>query len=233
MRIGVVTFPGTLDDKDAARAVTYAGATPVPLWHRDTDLQGVDAVMLPGGFSYGDYLRAGTIATHSSIMAEIIAKANAGMPVLGICNGFQMLTESHLLPGALTRNAKQLFIRRDQRVIVERDDTAWTKDLTRGEEIIIPIKNSDGRFVATDDDLDRLEGEGLVIFRYPEDANPNGSARNIAGITNTKGNIVGLMPHPEHAIVAGFGPNTPEAMRSGTDGLRVFTSALNSIMEMA
>lgn len=233
MRIGVVTFPGTLDDKDAARAVTYAGATPVPLWHRDTDLQGVDAVVLPGGFSYGDYLRAGAIATHSSIMAEIVTKANAGMPVLGICNGFQMLTESHLLPGALTRNAKQLFIRRDQQIIVERDDTAWTNSLTRGEEIIIPIKNSDGRFVATDDDLDRLEGEGLVTFRYPETANPNGSARNIAGITNTKGNIVGLMPHPEHAIVAGFGPNTPAAMRSGTDGLRIFTSVLNSLIETA
>lgn len=233
MRIGVVTFPGTLDDKDAARAVTYAGATPVPLWHRDTDLQGVDAVVLPGGFSYGDYLRAGTIATHSSIMAEIVTKANAGLPVLGICNGFQMLTESHLLPGALTRNAKQLFIRRDQQVLVERDDTAWTNSLTQGEEIIIPIKNSDGRFVATDADLDRLEGEGLVTFRYPEAANPNGSARNIAGITNPKGNIVGLMPHPEHAIVAGFGPNTPAAMRSGVDGLRVFTSVLNSFMETA
>lgn len=229
-RIGVVTFPGSLDDRDAQRAIRIAGAEPVALWHRDTDLHGVDAVVLPGGFSFGDYLRAGTLATYSSIMAEVVTAAGKGLPVLGICNGFQMLTESHLLPGALTRNAQQHFIRRDQPVIVERDDTAWTNQLTKGEEIIIPIKNADGRFVATDAELDRLEGEGLVTFRYPNDKNPNGSARNIAGITNAHGNVVGLMPHPEHAILPGFGPDTPAAMRSGTDGLRVFASVIETLV---
>ncbi len=229
-RIGVVTFPGSLDDRDAQRAVRVAGATPVALWHQDTDLQSVDAVVLPGGFSYGDYLRAGAIATFSPIMKAVVDAAGKGLPVLGICNGFQMLTESHLLRGALVRNEHQHFIRKDQTVIVENTATAWTNQLVAGEDIVIPIKNSDGRFTATAEQLKAIEGEGLVTFRYPEGDNPNGSANNIAGITNERGNVVGLMPHPEHAILPGFGPNTALAMRSGTDGLRLFASVLNTLV---
>lgn len=229
-RIGVVTFPGSLDDRDAARAVRVAGAKSVALWHQDTDLQAVDAVVLPGGFSYGDYLRAGAIATFSPIMRSIVDAANKGLPVLGICNGFQMLTESHLLPGALVRNERQHFIRTDQPVVVENVQTAWSTELVAGETIVIPIKNSDGRFAATAEQLAAIEGDGLVAFRYPESDNPNGSANDIAGITNARGNVVGLMPHPEHAILAGFGPDTASAMRSGTDGLRLFTSVLTTLV---
>lgn len=229
-RIGVVTFPGSLDDRDAQRAVRVAGATPIALWHQDTDLQNVDAVVLPGGFSYGDYLRAGAIATFSPIMKSVVEAAHKGLPVLGICNGFQMLTESHLLRGALLRNEKQHFVRKDQSVVVENTATAWSNQLVVGEDIVIPIKNSDGRFVATAEQLKAIEGDGLVAFRYPEGDNPNGSVNNIAGITNERGNVVGLMPHPEHAILPGFGPNTPAAMRSGTDGLRLFTSVLTTLV---
>lgn len=230
MRIGVVTFPGSLDDRDAQRAVRYAGAEPVALWHLDTDLQGVGAIVLPGGFSYGDYLRAGSLATFSPIMREVVAAANNGLPVLGICNGFQMLTESHLLPGALLRNEKQHFIRRDQTIRVEDTSSSWTQDLTHGEEIVIPIKNADGRFVTDAETLNRIEGEGQVAFRYVG-SNPNGSLNDIAGLRNQRGNVVGLMPHPEHAVVEGFGPDTPLAMRNGTDGLRLFTSVLKAGLE--
>ena len=229
-RIGVVTFPGSLDDRDALRAVRVAGAEPVSLWHQDTDLHGVDAVVLPGGFSYGDYLRAGAIATFSPIMRTVVEQAAKGLPVLGICNGFQMLTESHLLKGALMRNEHQHFIRRDQDVIVHNTDTAWTNGFTADEKSVIPIKHADGRFTATADQLAEIEGEGLVVFRYPEMDNPNGSTDNIAGITNARGNVVGLMPHPEHAILPGFGPDTPDAMRSGTDGLRLFTSVITTLV---
>jgi len=225
MRIGVVTFPGSLDDRDAQRAVRLAGAEPVALWHGTHDLQGVDAIVLPGGFSYGDYLRCGAIAARSPIMAEVIDAANSGMPVLGICNGFQILVEAHLLPGGLIRNDHGDFIRRDQRLRVESTDSAWTNGFELGQEITIPLKNGEGGFIADEATLDRLEGEGLVAFRYL-DVNPNGSLRDIAGLRNVRGNVVGLMPHPEHAVEPGFGPNTPAAMRSGVDGLTFFTSVI-------
>ncbi len=227
-RIGVVTFPGSLDDRDAQRAVRLIGAEPVALWHADHDVQNVDAIILPGGFSYGDYLRPGAIAALAPIMTEIIDAAGKGMPVLGICNGFQMLVEAHLLPGGLIRNAHQQFIRRDQRLVVENASTAWTNTFEQGQEIVIPLKNGDGGYIASDETLKQLEGDGLVAFRYAG-VNPNGSLNDIAGLTNPAGNVVGLMPHPEHAIEEGFGPNTPEAMRSGVDGLGFFESALNAI----
>ncbi|MFD2339873.1 phosphoribosylformylglycinamidine synthase subunit PurQ [Clavibacter tessellarius] len=229
MRVGVITFPGSLDDRDAQRAVRLAGATPVALWHGDHDLQGVDAVVLPGGFSYGDYMRAGAIAAFAPIMREVVDAAERGVPVLGICNGFQMLTEAHLLPGGLIRNEAGNFVCRDQRLRVEATGTAWTNAFTAGEEITIPLKNGEGGFIADADTLDRLEGEGRVAFRYLG-GNPNGSLRDIAGITNARGNVVGLMPHPEHAVEEGFGPDTPAAMRSGVDGLRLFTSVLEGVL---
>ncbi|MGL4340667.1 MAG: phosphoribosylformylglycinamidine synthase subunit PurQ [Rhodoglobus sp.] len=228
MRIGVITFPGSLDDRDAQRAVRLAGAEPVALWHGDHDLYGVDAIILPGGFSYGDYLRAGAIASHSPIMSEVIVAANSGMPVLGICNGFQMLAEARLLPGAHTRNAHQQFIRRDQDLTVENTNTAWTNNYAPGAEITIPLKSADGRFVADDETINRIEGNGQVVFRY-RGVNPNGSVNDIAGISNERGNVVGLMPHPEHATEPGFGPDTQDAMRSGTDGLAFFTSVMSSL----
>ncbi|QGU27888.1 phosphoribosylformylglycinamidine synthase subunit PurQ [Microbacterium oryzae] len=231
-RIGVITFPGSLDDRDAQRAVRVAGAEPVALWHGSHDLEGVDAVILPGGFSYGDYLRAGAIAAHAPIMAEVAAASAKGMPVLGICNGFQMLVEAHLLPGGLIRNAHQQFIRRDQKLRVENASTAWTNAFTVGEEIVIPLKNADGGYIADDETLRRIEGEGLVAFRYLG-VNPNGSLNDIAGITNEHGNVLGLMPHPEHAVEPGFGPATPAAMRSGIDGLRFFQSAVSALVGQA
>ena len=225
MRVGVVTFPGSLDDRDAQRAVRLAGGEPVALWHGDHDLKGVEAIILPGGFSYGDYLRAGAIASLSPIMTEVVDAANAGMPVLGICNGFQMLAEARLIPGAHTRNAHQQFIRRDQRLRVENARTDWTNGFTEGQEITIPLKNADGRFIADAETIKRIEGEGQVAFRYLE-VNPNGSMDDIAGVTNARGNVVGLMPHPEHATEPGFGPDMPDAMSSGIDGLTFFTSVI-------
>ncbi|MFB9376824.1 phosphoribosylformylglycinamidine synthase subunit PurQ [Kineococcus gynurae] len=222
MRVGVVTFPGSLDDGDARRAVRLAGAEPVALWHADADLHGVDAVVLPGGFSYGDYLRCGAIARFAPVMIEVVAGAERGMPVLGICNGFQVLCESHLLPGALVRNDHQKFVCKDQRLRVENASTAWTSQFAAGDEIVVPLKNGEGGFVADTETLDRLEGEGRVVFRYL-DGNPNGSLRDIAGITNERGNVVGLMPHPEHAVEELFGP--------GLDGLGLFTSVLSAGLE--
>ncbi|WP_454299388.1 phosphoribosylformylglycinamidine synthase subunit PurQ [Salana multivorans] len=231
-RIGVVTFPGTLDDRDAARAVRRAGGVAVPLWHADHDLKGVDAVVLPGGFSYGDYLRAGAIARFAPVMTEIVDAAHAGMPVLGICNGFQMLTEAHLLPGSMIKNDHLHFVCRDQVLRVENARTAWTHEYREGQEIVVPLKNQDGQYVADDATLDRLEGEGLIAFRYVG-ANPNGSRRDIAGITNERGNVVGLMPHPEHAVEAGFGPDAEAGPRQGTDGLTFFTSVISSVLARA
>jgi phosphoribosylformylglycinamidine synthase len=220
MKIGVVTFPGSLDDTDAQRGVRLAGGEPVALWHGDHDLRGVDAVILPGGFSYGDYLRCGAIARFAPVMTALVEAAHGGMPVLGICNGFQILCETHLLPGALIRNDHRTFICRDQVLRVENTATAWTSSYREGQEILIPLKNGEGGFVADDDTLDRLEGDGRVVFRYV-DVNPNGSLRDIAGITNDRGNVVGLMPHPEHAVEDLCGP--------GTDGLGIFTSALAAL----
>jgi phosphoribosylformylglycinamidine synthase subunit PurQ / glutaminase len=220
VRIGVVTFPGSLDDVDARRAVTVAGAEPVALWHGDADLRGVDAVILPGGFSYGDYLRCGAIARFAPVMGEIVSAAHDGLPVLGICNGFQVLCESHLLPGALIRNDSRRFVCRDQRLRIENAATVWTSQYTDGAEVTIVLKNGEGGYVADEATLDRLEGEGRVVARYL-DVNPNGSARDIAGIANERGNVVGLMPHPEHAVEPLCG--------AGTDGLAFFTSVIASL----
>jgi phosphoribosylformylglycinamidine synthase I len=220
-KVGVITFPGTLDDTDAARAVHYAGGEAVALWHKDADLRGVDAVVVPGGFSYGDYLRAGAIARFAPVMDEVVAAAHRGMPVLGICNGFQILCEAGLLPGALLRNAGLHFVCRDQRLRVERVDTAWTANYTATQEIVIPLKNMDGRYAAAQSTVDELEGEGRVVFRYL-DVNPNGSLSDIAGISSPDGRIVGLMPHPEHAIDPLTGP--------GADGLAMFRSVLGAVL---
>ena len=219
MRIGVVTFPGSLDDGDAARAVRMAGGEAVSLWHGDADLHGVDAVVLPGGFSYGDYLRCGAIARFAPVMEPLVDAARAGLPVLGICNGFQILCESHLLPGALIRNDHRTFACRDQRLRVESVATAWTSAYEAGAEIVVPLKNGEGGYVADERTLDELEGEGRVVVRYLG-GNPNGSYRDIAGIANARGNVVGLMPHPEHAVATLTGPTT--------DGLRMFESVLGS-----
>lgn len=228
-RIGVLTFPGTLDDRDAARAVRLAGAEAVSLWHADESLQDVDAVVLPGGFSYGDYLRAGAISRFAPAMTAVVDAANGGMPVLGICNGFQVLTEAHLLPGSMVKNDHLHFVCREQSMIVENARTAWTNEFRRGQQITIPLKNQDGQFVADERTLDELEGEGRVVFRY-DGWNPNGSRRDIAGITNDRGNVVGLMPHPEHAVEPGFGPASDQGPRSGVDGLTFFTSVLSSLV---
>jgi len=221
MRIGVVTFPGTLDDRDAARAVKYAGAEAVSLWHGDADLKGVDAVILPGGFSYGDYLRCGAISRFAPVMTEIIAQANKGMPLLGICNGFQVLCEAHLLPGALTRNHELHFLCRDQTLKIENTTSAWTSKFTKGQEIVIPLKNGEGSFQCDNETLKSLEDNNRIIARYVGE-NPNGSRNLIAGITNERGNVVGLMPHPEHAIDSLTGPST--------DGLPFFTSVLTALV---
>jgi len=220
-RVGVVTFPGSLDDQDAVRAVSIAGGDAVSLWHGDANLHGVDAVVLPGGFSYGDYLRCGAIARFAPVMEKIIEAAREGMPVLGICNGFQILCESHLLPGALTRNDHLHFICRDQKLKIENNNSAWTRDYAVGQDIVVPLKNGEGGFVADEYTLDQLEAEGRVIARYL-DLNPNGSRRDIAGICNEAGNVVGLMPHPEHAVEELTGPTT--------DGLGFFTSVLTSLL---
>jgi phosphoribosylformylglycinamidine synthase I len=218
----VITFPGSLDDKDAARAVRLAGGESVALWHADAGLHSVDAVVLPGGFSYGDYLRCGAIAKFAPVMEKLVDAGNGGLPILGICNGFQVLTESHLLPGALTRNDHLHFICRDQKLRIESNTSAWTSDFNIGDEILIPLKNGEGGYVADEKTLDELEGEGRVIARYLE-INPNGSRRDIAGITNARGNVVGIMPHPEHAVEKLTGPTT--------DGLGFFTSLLKSLVK--
>jgi phosphoribosylformylglycinamidine synthase I len=216
-RVGVVTFPGSLDDRDALRAVRVAGGDAVPLWHAERKLRHVDAVILPGGFSYGDYLRCGAIARFAPVMEAIVDAANDGLPVLGICNGFQVLCEAHLLPGALIRNDRRKFVCRDQVLRVHNASTAWTSRYREGQEIVIPIKNGEGGYVADERTIEELEAEGRIVVKYAGD-NPNGSYRDIAGICNAAGNVVGLMPHPEHAVEALTGP--------GTDGLGFFQSLL-------
>ncbi|MGB3895872.1 phosphoribosylformylglycinamidine synthase subunit PurQ [Mycolicibacter sinensis] len=219
-RVGVITFPGTLDDVDAVRAVRYVGAEPVNLWHADADLKGVDAVVVPGGFSYGDYLRAGAIARFAPVMGEVIAAAGRGLPVLGICNGFQVLCEAGLLPGALTRNAGLHFVCRDVWLRVASTETVWTSRFDADADLLVPLKSGEGRYVASEAVLDELEGEGRVVFRYLD--NLNGSMRDIAGVSSANGRVVGLMPHPEHAIEALTGPSD--------DGLGLFYSALDAVL---
>jgi phosphoribosylformylglycinamidine synthase len=219
-RIGVVTFPGSLDDGDAARAVRIAGGEAVRLWHADATVQGVDAVVLPGGFSYGDYLRCGAIARFAPVMEAVADGARGGLPVLGICNGFQILCEAHLLPGALTRNQHLHFRNCDQGVRLESTGTPWTNSFTEGQEILIPLKSGEGRYVADAATLDSLEAQGRVVARYTR-GNPNGSQRDIAAISNEAGNVVGIMPHPEHAVEAQTGPSL--------DGLTFFTSILKHL----
>lgn len=221
MKIGVVTFPGSLDDQDAARAVEIAGGIAVPLFHASDDLKEVQAVILPGGFSYGDYLRCGAIARFAPIMNSIVTAAQHGFPVLGICNGFQVLCESHLLPGALTRNQALHFVCRDQKLRIENNTSFWTKSFDKGQEIVIPLKNGEGSFQCDDVTLKMLEDNGQVVARYL-DFDPNGSINLIAGISNEKGNVVGLMPHPEHAVETLTGPSE--------DGLGFFTSALRQLV---
>ncbi len=221
MKIGVVTFPGSLDERDAARAVRAVGAEAVSLWHAERDLKDVAAVILPGGFSYGDYLRCGAIARFAPVMEALVPAAQGGLPLLGICNGFQVLCESHLLPGALVRNDHRRFSCVDQVLRVENASTAWTSELVAGAEITIPLKNGEGSYVADEATLDVLEQEGRVVLRYVG-ADPNGSYRGIAGITNARGNVVGLMPHPEHAVEPGYGPSI--------DGLGFFASVLTQMV---
>ncbi|MGO3326745.1 phosphoribosylformylglycinamidine synthase subunit PurQ [Gordonia sp. (in: high G+C Gram-positive bacteria)] len=220
-RIGVITFPGTLDDVDAARAIRLAGGEAVDLWHGDPALKSVDAVVVPGGFSYGDYLRTGAIAKFAPVMGEVVSAAATGMPVLGICNGFQILCEAGLLPGALTRNQGLHFVCRDQWLRVESNVTAWTSRYEPGAEILIPLKSGEGRYVASDETLKELQGDGRIVFTYAGD-NPNGSQLDIAGIASANGRVVGLMPHPEHSVEALTGPSD--------DGLGLFYSALDAVM---
>lgn len=217
-RIGVITFPGTLDDVDAQRAARIAGAEVVELWHADEDLRGVDAVIVPGGFSYGDYLRSGAISALAPVMRSVIDRARAGMPVLGICNGFQILTEAGLLPGALTRNQGLHFHCVDTYLEVANASTAWTSGYEPGQKILIPAKHGEGRFQASAETIEELEKEGRVVFRYTD--NFNGSVHGIAGVCSADGRVVGLMPHPEHAVEELTGPSL--------DGLPMFVSAINA-----
>ncbi|MTD16078.1 phosphoribosylformylglycinamidine synthase subunit PurQ [Nakamurella sp. YIM 132087] len=233
-RIGVITFPGTLDDVDAARAARYADCEAVALWHADEDIKAVDAVVVPGGFSYGDYLRAGAIASQAPVMRAVIDAARGGLPVFGICNGFQILCEAGLLPGALVRNERLRFICRDQWLKIENTSSAWTSRFEAGAEILIPLKNAEGRYVADAAVLDELEGEGRVLARYigsavpqaPDyTANPNGALRDIAGICSADGRVAALMPHPEHAIDPLTGPTD--------DGLGFFLSVVDHLQKVA
>lgn len=220
VRIGVVTFPGSLDDRDARRAVQRAGGQPVELWHGEARLHGVDAVVLPGGFSYGDYLRCGAIARFAPVMGEIVPAAAKGLPVLGICNGFQILCEAHLLPGALTRNENLHFVNRDIKIAIENTTSAWTCRYQPGQQITIVLKSGEGAYMADARTLAELAANGQVLARYAS-GNPNGSVADIAGVVSEAGNVAGLMPHPEHAIDSLTGP--------ADDGLDFFTSVLQAV----
>jgi phosphoribosylformylglycinamidine synthase len=228
MKFGIVTFPGSNCDYDAFQAVAeILGEEATYLWHKDHDLKGSDVIILPGGFSYGDYLRVGAIARFSPIMQDVVAHAKAGGPVLAICNGFQIACEGGLLPGALMRNSHLQFVSAEVRIRVENDDTMFTNLYDRGEILRIPVAHGDGRYVASADVLDQLETEGRVVFKYVDasgaltvDANPNGSERNIAGIVNEGGNVLGLMPHPERACNPLLGSN---------DGVRLLESILSRV----
>jgi phosphoribosylformylglycinamidine synthase len=214
MKFGVIQFPGSCDEIDALDAAGLVGDA-VLLWHADRDLQGVDAVIVPGGFSYGDYLRAGAIARFAPVMEEVAEFARAGGPVLGICNGFQVLCEARLLPGALLPNVSLKFVSRQVSLQVVRPGTPFTRASSDGERLSIPVKHTTGRFYAPEDELDRLEAAGQVLLRYAPGENPNGSLRDIAGVGNEAGNVFGLMPHPEHAV---------DPLTGSTDGLKIFES---------
>jgi len=227
MKVAVLTFPGSNCDYDLYKAVQLVGAEPTFVWHRERGLEGYDAVVLPGGFSYGDYLRPGAIATLSPVMEDVVAYARAGGPVLGICNGFQILCEVGLLPGALVRNAQLRFLSQDVYLRVERTDTIFTSLYEEGQVLRVPIAHGDGNYEADEETLRRLEDEGRVVFRYTDaqgrtvpGANPNGSARDIAGIVNETGNVLGMMPHPERAM---------EEILGSTDGAGVFRSLMASL----
>jgi phosphoribosylformylglycinamidine synthase subunit PurQ / glutaminase len=231
VRIAVVTFPGSNCDHDLYKAVQQVGGEATFVWHRETGLGGFDAVMLPGGFSYGDYLRAGAIARISPVMESVVAFARRGGPVLGVCNGFQILCEAGLLPGALVKNASMRFESRDVLLRVERTDTIFTSDYAEGAILRIPIAHGEGNYEAEADTLERLEGEGRIVFRYVDphgtptrDANPNGSWGNVAGIVNAEGNVLGMMPHPERAM---------ECLLGSADGVGVFTSLMKSLSTTA
>lgn len=225
MKVGVVIFPGSLDDGDAIRAVGLAGGTAVKIWHESRDIGDIDALILPGGFSFGDYLRSGAIAARSPVMSEVIDRAKKGVPVLGICNGFQILVESGLLPGGLIRNKDGKFICRDQKLKVENNSNVWMSGFADAQEVTIPLKSGEGGFIADSESLRKIEDEGLVTLRY-HDSNPNGSSLDIAGLSSANGRIMGLMPHPEHAVELGFGPDLDEAMKSGQDGLIMFRTVV-------
>jgi phosphoribosylformylglycinamidine synthase subunit PurQ / glutaminase len=220
-RVGIVTFPGSLDDRDTARAVARAGAEAVPLWHADRGLRGVDAVILPGGFSYGDYLRCGAIARFAPVMTDLIPAARDGLPVLGICNGFQVLCEAHLLPGALIRNAGLRFVDRDVVLRIQSTATPWTGGYRQDQEVTVVLKSGEGCYLAGPDTLARLADRGQVVARY-RDGSPNGSVGDIAAVANEEGNVVGIMPHPEHAIDPLTGP--------GADGLGFFASIMAALV---
>ena len=220
MKTAVIVYPGSNCDRDAATAIErVTGTAPAMIWHGESALpDDLDFIMVPGGFSYGDYLRSGAIAGRSPITADLVKRAEAGTPILGVCNGFQILTETGLLPGTLMRNSGLRFICDRVKLTVESADTAFTRGYERGQELIIPVAHHDGNFFADDETLDRIEGEGQVVFRYVD--NPNGSARNIAGVTNAKGNVLGMMPHPERAV---------DLTHGGTDGLALFESILGKV----
>jgi phosphoribosylformylglycinamidine synthase I len=230
-RVAVVTFPGSLDDRDALRAVRLLGGEGVSVWHRDRDLGGADAVVLPGGFSYGDYLRTGAIARFAPVMEAVRDHAARGRPVFGLCNGFQILCEAGMLPGALIRNRGLTFVSRRIHVLVETSGTPFTAGVEPGEILELPVKHGEGQFVADPETLARIEDEGQVVFRYcgpsgevSEEANPNGSMHNIAGLRNEGGNVVGLMPHPEHAVDPDVGP---------VGGRPLFESLLSAVLATA
>lgn len=227
MRIGVLTFPGSTSARDALRAIAYSGGEPVELWYEDEGIDQVDALVIPGGSSYGDYLRAGAIAAMDPVLRTVSNLAETGTPILGIGNGFQILAAAEILPGTFAPNLGQKFVRTDQRVRISSNTSVWTRDFAVDEEIVLPLRVKHGCYLTDEDTVAILEGQGRIVARY-EGANPTGSTASIAGVSNERGNVVGILPHPEFAVEAGFGPDTSEAMRSGIDGARFFDSVLQS-----
>ncbi|MDA3147756.1 phosphoribosylformylglycinamidine synthase subunit PurQ [Leucobacter sp. UCMA 4100] len=228
MRVGVLSFPGSLDGRDAERAISLSGGEAVALWHADADLDSVDALVIPGGWSYGDYMRAGALAAMDQPMRAVAAAAEAGMPIIGLGNGFQILAAAEILPGTFTVNDGQEFLRADQKISIESVATPFTSAFEKGEEIVLPLRAKSGRYVLDADTLASLEDQGRIVARYVGE-NPNGSVGAVAAVSNERGNVVGIMPHPEFAVEAGFGPDTPGAMRSGIDGARFFDSLLATV----